>query len=42
MVESPSPDAMALWIRAFVDLHAEHWPALSFTAEVRQIVDPPS
>ncbi len=40
VVESASPDAMARWAKAFVDLHAEHWPALSFTAEVRQIVDP--
>ncbi len=42
VVESPSPSAMARWTETFVGLHATHWPALSFTAEVRQIVDPPS
>jgi hypothetical protein len=39
VVESPSADAMATWARSFVDLHAQHWPELSYTAEVRQIAD---
>jgi hypothetical protein len=41
VVESPSAGAMATWARSFVDLHAQHWPELSYTAEVRQIADPP-
>ena len=41
VVESSSPDDMARWAQAFVDLHGTHWPQLSFTAEVRQIADPP-
>lgn len=40
VVESPSVEAMRRWATTFVDLHSEHWPALSYTAEVRQIVDP--
>jgi hypothetical protein len=40
VVESASADDMRQWAQSFIDLHAEHWPALSFTAEVRQIVDP--
>ncbi|MET0447083.1 MAG: YciI family protein [Aeromicrobium sp.] len=39
VVESPSTDDVAIWSEGFVALHAEHWPALTFTAEVRQIVD---
>jgi hypothetical protein len=40
VIESPSADSMVLWAKAFTDLHAEHWPELSYTAEIRQIVDP--
>lgn len=40
LVESPTSDDMATWARQFVDLHAEHWPGLAYTAEVRQVVDP--
>lgn len=42
LVESPSSEAMAIWSRDFVDLHAEHWPGLSLIAEIRQIATPPS
>lgn len=42
VVESPSPDAMATWTRSFVELHAAHWPELSYVAEVRQIATDPS
>lgn len=42
VVESPSPDAMATWTRSFVELHAAHWPGLSYVAEVRQIATDPS
>ena len=41
VIESPSADDMSVWTKAFVDLHAEHWPALAYTAEVREIVSPP-
>lgn len=40
VIESPSSEDMAAWTKGFMDLHGEHWPKLSFTAEVRQIVDP--
>lgn len=40
VVESPSADDMKRWITRFVELHSEHWPRLSYTAEVRQILDP--
>jgi len=40
VVESPSVGDMARWATAFADLHAEHWPGLAYTAQVRQIVDP--
>ncbi|MET0766110.1 MAG: YciI family protein [Aeromicrobium sp.] len=40
VIESPSADDMRQWTRQFVELHAEHWPALAFTAQVRQIADP--
>lgn len=39
VVESSSADDMAVWARAFVDLHADLWPGLAYTAEVRQIAD---
>ncbi|WP_456696019.1 YciI family protein [Aeromicrobium sp. P5_D10] len=42
LVESPSAEAMAVWSRDFVDLHAEHWPGLSLLAEIREIATPPS
>lgn len=42
VVESPSPDGMATWTRSFVELHAAHWPGLSYVAEVRQIATDPS
>ena len=42
VVESPSADAMERWTRAFVEMHAEHWPGLSFVAEVRQIAEGPN
>jgi hypothetical protein len=41
VVESPSAESMAGWARDFVQLHAEHWPSVSFVAEVRQIAEPP-
>ena len=41
VVESPSAEAMAGWARQFVQLHAEHWPTVSYLAEVRQIAEPP-
>lgn len=37
LVESPSSDDMAAWATAFTRMHAEHWPGLSYVAEVRQI-----
>jgi hypothetical protein len=40
LIESPSPDDMTTWVRGFADLHAEHWPELSYVAEVRQIAGP--
>lgn len=42
IVESPSPEAMARWTRAFVEMHAVHWSGLAFTAEVRQIAEGPN
>jgi hypothetical protein len=41
VVESPSAESMEGWARGFVQLHAEHWPVLSFVAEIRQIAEPP-
>lgn len=41
VVESPSPDAMTQWAREFVEMHAQHWPDLSYVAEVRQIATDP-
>jgi hypothetical protein len=41
VVESPSAESMAGWAREFVELHARHWPALSYVAEVRQIAERP-
>lgn len=40
VVESLSPEHMERWVTAFVGLHSEQWPELSYRAEVRQIVDP--
>lgn len=40
VVESSSATDMRRWVTDFVDLHSAHWPDLSYTAEVRQIVDP--
>jgi hypothetical protein len=40
IIESPTTEDARQWIQRFVELHAEHWPALSYTAEVRQIADP--
>lgn len=42
VVESASSDDMAAWTRAFVELHAAHWPGLSYVAEVREIATDPS
>jgi hypothetical protein len=41
VIESPSREAMTQWVEAFTALHARHWPEMSYTAQVRQIVDPP-
>jgi hypothetical protein len=38
--ESPSVGDMTRWVERFIGLHAEHWPELSYTAEVRQIAGP--
>lgn len=40
VVESPSADDMAVWARAFTEMHAEHWPEVTCTVEVRQIMAP--
>lgn len=42
VVESPSAEAMSTWTRAFVELHAAHWPDLTYVAEVREIATDPS
>lgn len=42
VVESQTAEDMATWARAFVELHAAHWPALSYVAEVREIATDPS
>jgi hypothetical protein len=41
VVESASAESMAEWTRAFVDLHAAHWPALSVVVEAREIASDP-
>lgn len=41
IVQSPSAEAMAEWTREFVEMHSEHWPDLSYVAEVRQIATEP-
>lgn len=41
VVESSSAADIAIWTRAFIELHAAHWPGLSFVAEVREIATDP-
>jgi hypothetical protein len=40
VIESASRDDMTRWVEQFIDLHARHWPELSYTAQVRQIAEP--